>query len=89
MIGLFIATITLCPLTVIITANLIYQDKLILNGKVWRDFINLMFKDEQLFQKGFGIFLNYFSKDFHPNNKNTNFLIDPIFSDFDFQASPA
>ena len=87
--GLLIATATLCPFAAIITANLIIQDGLILNKKVWKDFISLMIKDEQLFIRGFNIFLQYFSKDFHPNNNETSSLIENIFSELNFQATPA
>jgi predicted metal-dependent hydrolase len=80
--GLMSAYLILSGLTGYVTANLLWQDKVLLKKHTIREGLNVFILEHALLPKAMGIFARYLRPGFHPGEQNhLEALIKKIFPD--------
>ncbi|MEM7184407.1 MAG: metal-dependent hydrolase [Spirochaetota bacterium] len=76
--GMLFATALLVSFTSVGTLSLIIQDKKLFDLSVWKHAFDYLFFKDKLFFEAFEMFLEYFDKNFHPNNRDDSHLLEKI-----------
>ncbi|OUL18577.1 hypothetical protein BV378_36550 [Nostoc sp. RF31YmG] len=74
-VGLFISNILVLFFLIWGLVILLYQDKKLLDRKVWQESIDFFFTKDKFFYRVLLNSIDYFRKGFHPSQKNNLFLI--------------
>ena len=77
--GMIVATLVLLSYSSLCTVSLLHQDGKLLDRKIWKEMISILFTDQALFPKSFKIMLRYFHPDFHPWKHKNESLATKVF----------
>ena len=79
--GLMSAYLILSGLTGYVTANLLWQDKVLLKKTTLREGLNVFILEHALLPKAMSIFARYLRPGFHPGEQNLEALVKRLFPD--------